>query len=78
MSQRRELDCRNLLCPMPVIRTQAQIARMEPGEELEVIATDPGARQDIPAWCRVHGHDLIQSWDDGNEIHLLIRVNAPQ
>ncbi|BBE10936.1 sulfurtransferase TusA family protein [Halorhodospira halochloris] len=72
------LDCRNLLCPMPVIRTQASIARMQPGDELEVIATDPGALQDIPAWCRVHGHELLDTWEDGKEIHLLIRANAPQ
>ncbi|MBK1733714.1 SirA family protein [Halorhodospira abdelmalekii] len=71
---RNELDCRNLLCPMPVIRTQARIARMQPGEVLEVIATDPGALHDIPAWCRVHGHDLLETAEEGREIRLRIRV----
>ena len=55
----RELDCRGRLCPLPVIRTQDRIRGLAPDTELEVLATDPGTRQDIPAWCRVHGHELI-------------------
>ncbi|MGE0624225.1 MAG: sulfurtransferase TusA family protein [Pseudomonadales bacterium] len=59
MSAPETLDTRGLLCPLPVIRTQDRIRRLAAGSELEVIATDPGTRQDIPAWCRVHGHELL-------------------
>ncbi|MEZ5552841.1 MAG: sulfurtransferase TusA family protein [Pseudomonadales bacterium] len=52
------LDTRGLLCPLPVIRTQDRIRNLAPGALLEVIATDAGTLQDIPAWCRVHGHKL--------------------
>ena len=44
---------------MPVIRTQDRIKNLDDGDVLRVTATDPGAMQDIPAWCRVHGHTLI-------------------
>ena len=50
------LDARNLLCPMPVIRTQDRVKALNTGDILEVQCTDPGALNDIPAWCRVHGH----------------------
>ena len=70
MSALESLDARGLLCPLPVIRAQDRIRRLEPGEELEVTATDPGTMQDIPAWCRVHGHELLvaeQREDDPGE-----------
>ena len=59
MSALESLDARGLLCPLPVIRTQDRIRGLPVGTELVVTATDPGTRQDIPAWCRVHGHELI-------------------
>jgi tRNA 2-thiouridine synthesizing protein A len=68
------LDARQLLCPLPVIRTQNRIASMAAGAVLEVLATDPGVLQDIPAWCRVHGHGYIGAERDGREIRLWLRV----
>ena len=44
---------------MPVIRTQDAVKRLVPGTVLEVLTTDAGTVQDIPAWCRVHGHELL-------------------
>jgi len=61
MSELESLDTRGLLCPLPVIRTQEKVRRLPVGAILEVEATDPGTLQDIPAWCRVHGHVLISS-----------------
>ena len=68
------VDARRLLCPMPVIRTQDAAAKLQPGEELEVTATDPGALHDIPAWCRVHGHEVIDTQRQDDEIVIRIRV----
>jgi tRNA 2-thiouridine synthesizing protein A len=68
------LDARYLFCPMPVIRTQDRIAELQPGDTLEVQATDPGALHDIPAWCRVHGHKILETRCDGNDIIITVRV----
>ncbi len=68
------LDARRLLCPMPVIRTQNKVAELAPGDRLEVVCTDPGAKADIPAWCRINGHRVIEIRERGNEIVLLIEV----
>ena len=67
MSALESLDTRGLLCPLPVIRTQDRIRTLQPGTELEVIATDPGTMQDIPTWCRVHGHELVAAETMGDE-----------
>ena len=68
------LDARNLLCPMPVIRTQNQVADLLPGDELEVLCTDPGALTDIPAWCRIEGHEVVQSGERHGEFFVRLRV----
>lgn len=68
------LDARQLLCPLPVIRTQNRIAQLSPGDTLEVQATDPGVLHDIPAWCRVHGHEVLETRRDGHEIIIRVRV----
>jgi len=70
------LDARHLICPMPVIRTQEHIQTLAPGDELEVLATDPGALQDIPAWCRVHGHEVLATTEDAEAIVIRIRVGG--
>jgi tRNA 2-thiouridine synthesizing protein A len=59
---------------MPVIRTQDRIAGLCPGDELEIIATDPGALADIPAWCRVHGHEVLAAERRSDEVRILVRV----
>lgn len=71
---RVELDCRRLLCPMPVIRVQDRVAELLPGDELEAVCTDPGVLQDIPAWCRINGHQVLESRVENDEYLLLIRV----
>ena len=71
-----ELDARNLLCPLPVIRTQNRIAGLEPGDTLRVLCTDPGAIHDIPAWCRVHGHRVVAVEEDDLEMAVTVEVGA--
>ena len=68
------LDARNLLCPMPVIRTQNRVVDLEPGDELEVLCTDPGALTDIPAWCRIEGHEVVQSGERNGEFFVRLKV----
>lgn len=70
------LDARRLLCPMPVIRTQQRVEKLAPGDTLDIICTDPGAQNDIPAWCRVHGHKLLGLRVDKGEIIVSIEVVA--
>ncbi len=70
------LDARRLLCPLPVIRVQALVEGLAPGERVAVTCTDPGARHDIPAWCRVHGHRLIGIEDGEHEFVLTLEVGG--
>jgi tRNA 2-thiouridine synthesizing protein A len=70
------LDARRLLCPLPVIRTQNMISTLQPGEQLLVLATDPGVMHDIPAWCRIHGHVVLSAEKIDNEFHFQLQVGS--
>ena len=70
------LDARNLLCPMPVIRPQDRVKALHTGAILEVQCTDPGALNDIPAWCRVHGHEVMATNEDAEGVVVILRVTT--
>jgi TusA-related sulfurtransferase len=38
--------------------------RLAPGQTLEIRATDPSVAGDLPAWCRLAGHELVQHEGD--------------
>lgn len=73
---REQLDARRMLCPMPVIKTQNKVAQMQAGDVIDVICTDPGALNDIPAWARINGHEVIDSVETDDEITITVRVGA--
>lgn len=76
MPARHTLDARRLLCPMPVIRVQDKVRQLSPGDELEVTCTDPGVLHDIPAWCRINGHTVLETRQAQGEVVLVIRVGG--
>lgn len=71
-----ELDARRLLCPMPVIRTQDKIKTLQAGDTLRVTCTDPGVVHDIPAWCRINGHQVLDTQECDGEILITIQVGS--
>ncbi|MDQ7075868.1 MAG: sulfurtransferase TusA family protein [Gammaproteobacteria bacterium] len=71
-----DLDARRLLCPMPVIRLQDQIKNLQTGDTVTVICTDPGVMNDIPAWSRINGHNVIDSHEEEYLYQLTIQVGA--
>ena len=70
------IDARNLLCPLPVIRTQDGVADLQPGELVEVLCTDPGVVHDIPAWCRINGHRVVETRTEGDDYIVVLEVGS--
>jgi TusA-related sulfurtransferase len=60
------LDCYGLLCPMPIIQTAKKIKELEIGQILEVVSTDDGIKEDMPAWCRQTGQEYLGLEEDGD------------
>lgn len=74
MSQMVHLDARNCLCPMPVIKTQNQVKTLQPGDQLVVTCTDPGAKHDIPTWCRINRHKVLDIAQNERELTITIEI----
>ena len=67
------LDCKGLLCPMPVVKTKKAINTMAVGEVLEMISTDPGSMPDMQAWAKQTGHELLEAKDEGGVFRFFIK-----
>lgn len=65
------LDCRGMRCPLPVIRLAQRIGEVPVGGTVLLLADDPAATLDVPAWCRMRGQEHVGS--DGPE-HRVRRV----
>lgn len=58
-------DLRGLNCPLPVLKTRRKLQDMASKDVLEVRATDPMSRLDIPHFCANEGHTIIHQENDG-------------
>jgi TusA-related sulfurtransferase len=72
----REVDCRGLVCPAPVIELARHLPDVEVGELLAVVATDAAARVDVAAWCRMTGQEYVgeETAEDGAPRYVVRRV----
>ncbi len=70
------LDTSGLLCPLPVYKAGIVLGRLEPGQVLELICTDPGSLEDIPAMARQRGDTLVASEDHGGTQRFWIQKGA--
>lgn len=62
------LDAGDRSCGDLAIALKRAVARLRGGEILQLLTRDPGARADVPAWCRVTGHRLL--WGDGSTFYI--------
>lgn len=67
------VDTSGTCCPIPVVEARKAISRLEVGQTMELIATDPGSRVDMAAWTANTGHELLNTEQDGNTFRFLIR-----
>lgn len=57
-------------CPLPVIMLAKLAVGQPPGTRIEVLADDPAAAVDIPAWCRLRGHTFVSTDGDRHTVEL--------
>ena len=76
----KQLDVRGAKCPIPIVKAKREMDALVPGDQLEVIATDPGSMPDFVGWAKTAKNALlvgqrIEKDETGKElyIHLLER-----
>ena len=67
------VDTKGELCPVPVVKLALAIEELQPGETVELIATDPGSKADIPAWAEMTGHTLLRAEHRGDIYIFLVQ-----
>jgi tRNA 2-thiouridine synthesizing protein A len=70
------LDCKGLLCPLPVYRTAQALGRLKAGQVLRVECTDPGSLADFPALARQRGDTLLSAVEERGVQVFHIRKEA--
>jgi len=71
------LDCRGRPCPAPIIELARHIGDVAVGEELRVAADDAAARYDVPAWCRMRGHEYVGAEVAADGVPVYVVRRAP-
>jgi len=68
-----QVDARGLVCPMPTIRLGQAIRKVEVGQLVEVWTDDPGSKQNMAAWCKNTGHELVEQSSQDSTFRYLVR-----
>jgi len=68
-----EVDARGLRCPIPVIRLGTALRDRPAGSLVRLLATDPAARSDVAAFCRMRRHELVETTDEPEHTAYLVR-----
>lgn len=69
------LDCSGLMCPLPIYNLGKKIKELQPGQTLELLATDSGVESDIPAWCKATNNEYLGLKQEGGIYKLYVRKN---
>ncbi|MCD8339194.1 MAG: sulfurtransferase TusA family protein [Burkholderiales bacterium] len=73
-----ELDVKGFKCPMPMLRTKKALQKMEGGQVLKVMATDPHAKKDLEQFSAQTGNKLLNTEEsDGVYTFYIQRKQFP-
>jgi TusA-related sulfurtransferase len=67
------LDCIGLYCPIPIYNTANKLKELEKGQVLEVLSDDEGIKEDMPAWCKVTGNELLGIEEEAGQYKIYVK-----
>jgi tRNA 2-thiouridine synthesizing protein A len=67
------VDARGQSCPGPLVALARALKDAAAGDVLELLATDPGSKSDVPSWATISGNELIEATEASGEFHYLVR-----
>jgi len=69
------LDLKNLQCPMPILKTKQALQKMNGGDEIQVVTTDPHSEIDFKAFLSKTSNELLKFWIEDGKYFFLIKKN---
>lgn len=73
MEADKSIDCKGLSCPEPILHTKMAINELEPGQILEMFATDPGSVNDMAAWSKRTGNPIVEQAEENGVFQFFIK-----
>ncbi|WP_332631972.1 sulfurtransferase TusA family protein [Halalkalibacter flavus] len=73
MNSDKVLDAKGLACPMPIVSTKKAMTELESGQILEIHSTDKGAKNDLAAWAKSGGHELLSDTEEDGVLKFWIK-----
>jgi tRNA 2-thiouridine synthesizing protein A len=67
------VDAKGQSCPGPLVSLAKAIRDARSGDLLELLATDPGSRSDVPSWAELSGNELVEANEDGGVFRYVVR-----
>ena len=70
------VDARGQSCPGPLVSLARALKEAQAGDVLELFATDPGSKSDIPSWATISGNELLsaETLEDGSFRYVVRKV----
>jgi tRNA 2-thiouridine synthesizing protein A len=69
----QELDTCGMVCPEPILKTNMTVKKMEVGKILHMVGTDLGTKNDIVAWAKRTGNELLGMEETDGKMHYYIK-----
>lgn len=66
------IDAKGLVCPLPLMQARKDLKKMNAGDTLEVLSTDPCSVKNFDTFCRTEGHALLESGETDGVYRFLI------
>jgi tRNA 2-thiouridine synthesizing protein A len=54
------IDAKGMSCPLPILKTKKSIAGLSKDQVLKVETTYPGSKNDMAAWAKRTGNELLK------------------
>ena len=67
------VDLKGLNCPMPMLKTKKALQGAAAGRIMQIEITDSGSKNDMPAFLKRSGDELLESKEDGGVYTFLIK-----
>jgi tRNA 2-thiouridine synthesizing protein A len=67
------VDAKGESCPGPLVSLAKAIRDVHSGDLLELLATDPGSKSDVPSWAELSGNELVEASEDGGVFRYVVR-----
>ena len=69
----QRLDARGLNCPLPILRAKKTLNKMQSGDTLQILSTDPGSVKDFEVFATQTGNELLSSQVSDDEFHFVLK-----